>query len=239
MPSLVLTAVGFDLDYTLAVPDRSRRDILADAVREVASPDLLEAGVTREAYLDAHARHRTAETREPVFADLLGGLDPVVVGEGGVEAEVEPADPVTLAAAYREAVVDALVPVDGVIDMLAGLRETYRVGLLTNGPVRAQESKLDALGWWDEFDTVHVSGSLPAGKPDERAFHALLDGLGTEPDETAFVGDHPAEDIAGAADAGLVPVQVLGEDDEPTPDAVATVRRDRLARDLPGVLASL
>ncbi|ESP88358.1 HAD family hydrolase [Candidatus Halobonum tyrrellensis] len=235
----MLNAVGFDLDYTLAVPNRSRRDILADAVREVASPALLEAGVTREAYLDAHARHRTAETREPVFADLLGGIDPVVAGDAGAETEADPADPAALATAYREAVVDALVPVEGVVGLLAALRETYRVGLLTNGPVRAQESKLDALGWWDEFHTVHVSGSLPAGKPDGRAFRALLDGLGTDPEETAFVGDHPAEDMAGAADAGLVPIQVLGEGDEPAPDAVATVERDRLARDLPGVLASL
>ena len=233
----MISAVGFDLDYTLAVPDRSRRDILADAVREVASPALLDAGVTREAYLDAHARHRTAETREPVFADLLGSVDPIAFAEAGGESE--PADPAALTTAYREAVIAALVPVDGVVDMLADLRGRYRVGLLTNGPVRAQESKLDALGWWDEFDTVHVSGSLPAGKPDGRAFGALLDGLGTEPGETAFVGDHPDEDMAGAADAGLLPVQVLGEGDEPTPDAVATVERDRLSRDLPDVLASL
>ncbi len=112
------------------------------------------------------------------------------------------------------------------------------MGVLTNGPVRAQTAKLDHLGWWDDFDTVHVSGDLPAGKPDRRAFEALLAGLDAAPEETVFVGDHPVEDVAGAAALGIHTVQVLGDGDEPAPEADASVARDRLAADLPGIVDS-
>jgi len=222
---VVIRAVGFDLDDTLAVPERSRTRLLADALEAGGAPELIDV-VDRAAYLDAHANHRTADSRVPVFAELL---DPH-------EAE---ADPVDLADAYREAVTSALVPVPGVRDLVADLRGTYRVGLLTNGPVRAQSAKLEYLGWWDAFDTVHISGDLPAGKPDGRAFAALLDGLDTDPAETAFVGDHPEEDMRGAAAAGLRTVHVLGEGDDPAPEADATVARGRLAAELPGILREL
>lgn len=217
-------AVGFDLDGTLAVPARSRRRLLAEAVDAV--PGVEPSELTREAYLEAHAGNLTARTREPVFRDAL--------------PRDSDADPGALAAAYREAITTALEPVDGVGAMLADLRGEYRVGLLTNGPVRAQEVKLDALGWWDAFDVVCISGHLPAGKPDVRAFQALLDRLDIAAARTAFVGDQPDQDIAGAAAAGLAPVQVIHSDGPAAhPRAVATVDRERLAADLSGLLAGL
>jgi putative hydrolase of the HAD superfamily len=221
----VIRAVGFDLDDTLAVPERSRARLLADALEAGGAPELTDA-VDRAAYLDAHANHRTADSREPVFAELLDLHD----------AE---ADPEAFADAYREAVTTALVPVAGARELVADLRGEYRVGLLTNGPVRAQSAKLDHLGWWDSFEAVRISGDLPAGKPDERAFAALLEALDADPAETAFVGDHPAEDMRGAAAAGLHTVHVLGEGAEPAPEADASVRREHLARDLPGTLRDL
>lgn len=218
----MIRSVGFDLDMTLAVPERSRADLLADALAAGGAPELAGT-VDRESYLDAHARHRTADSREPVFADLVEPHD--------VEA-----DPAALATAYREAVTGALVPVPGARDLVARLRERYGVGVLTNGPVVAQSAKLDHLGWWDDFDTVHISGDLPAGKPDRRAFEALLEGLDTAPEETVFVGDHPDEDVRGASAVGIHTVQVLGDGEEPAPEADASVARDRLAVDLPGIV---
>lgn len=221
----MIRSVGFDLDNTLAVPERSRAALLVDALRAGGAPELAGT-VDRQSYLDAHARHRTADSREPVFADLLDPHD----------LETDPAD---LARAYRDAVTGALVPVTGASDLITSLRDEYTVGVLTNGPIRAQSAKFDHLDWWDDFDTIHISGELPAGKPDERAFEALLDGLGTAPDETVFVGDHPVEDVHGASAVGIHTVQVLGEDDDPSPEADATVDRDDLATELPAVFREL
>jgi putative hydrolase of the HAD superfamily len=217
-----IRAVAFDLDYTLAVPDRDRETLLAEAVEQADAPP-----ISRSDYVQAHRQHLTTETRAPIFADLL-------------ESHASDADPEQLATAYREAVTNALVPVDDVESLLGDLRDEYRLGLLTNGPVRAQRSKIEFLGWEPLFDTTLVTGELDAGKPDSAAFEALLAELGTAPAETVFVGDTPDEDIVGANAVGIHTVQVL-YDGGPQRDgsADATVERDRLAAELPAVIAEL
>lgn len=221
---MTVRAVGFDLDYTLAVPDRDRETILREAVEATDAPP-----ITRAEYLDAHADHLTAQTRTPVFETLLTDR------EQDVDAE-------TLAVAYRERVTAALEPVPGVERLLSDLRTSYRIGLLTNGPVVAQREKVERLGWSDAFDAILVSGELPAGKPDRRAFDALVEALGVAPDETAYVGDSVEADVAGAYQAGLQPIQVLDPDDQRTTldsRAVAHVSRAELVARLPEILADL
>ena len=218
--------MGFDLDETLAVPERDRSTLLAEAISAIGAADRL-ADVTRESYLRAHREHSGDRTREPVFAALL---EEHVDGEGDV-------DPAELAAAYRRAVEDALVPVEGAADLVERLRRSYRVGLLTDGPVRTQRGKLETLGWTDLFDAVVVTGELPEPKPDPRTFRRLLRELDADPDETVFVGDHPEADVAGAANAGLYAVQVRYPGGPgPHPDANATVERAELVERLPDLL---
>jgi len=219
---VTITAVGFDLDETLAVPARDRETILEDAVTAVDGPPL-----TREGYLDAHGRNLTSDTRTPIFAALIEGHETDV-------------DPERLAGVYRRKIADALVPLSGVEAFLRRLRDTYRVGLLTNGPTVAQRDKLTTLGWTDLFDAALVTGDLDAGKPDTVAFEALLAALDTNPEETVYVGDDVDADIAGAADAGLVPVQVTFEGGPPaSPRAAAQIPRDRLIAELPDLLEDL
>jgi putative hydrolase of the HAD superfamily len=218
---MCVTAVGFDLDATLAVTDRPRAKLLTDATKAVDAPSL-----SRQEYLDAHSRHLASETREPIFADLL--------------ADGCRTTPDELTDAYRQAILDALSPLDGVPSLLSELRREYRVGLLTNGPVVAQRGKLAQLGWEDGFDTTVVTGELDAGKPDPHAFDALCEGLDVPPAETVYVGDDPEMDVRGANEAGMRTVQVLfsgGPDPDPVADAY--VERDELVTALPGVIASL
>jgi len=211
-------AVGFDLDDTLAVTTRDRETLLRTATDRVGAPT-----ITREAYLRAHADHSGADSRESIFAALLDGED---------------VDPPALAAAYRETVEAALEPVPGAESLVSGLRADYRVGLLTDGPVEAQMSKLRHLGWTDLFDAVVVTGALRAPKPDAAAFDALAEALDVPAGETAYVGDHPTYDVEGAADAGMTPVQVTADESiETHPDAAATVSRDRLAEEVPSIIS--
>ena len=212
-------AVAFDLDYTLAVPTRDRQSILSEAARVAGAPPL-----SRAAYLAAHAECLTEETREPIFAARLS------------DHETQ-ASPAAVADAYRDLIAEALVPVSGVERLLDSLRDEYRVGLLTNGPVVAQHDKLRKLEWVGAFDVELVTGSLAAGKPDARAFEALLSELGTAPDETVYVGDDVHADIQGASELGITPVQVVFDGSaDPHPDAAATVDRDSISVDLPDLL---
>lgn len=215
-------AVGFDLDETLAVTTRTRERILADASSAVDAPSF-----SRDEYLSAHAEHSGPDSREPVFDALLSDRD----------SDASASD---LAGSYRDAVEDAMEPLPGVTDLVASLREEYVVGLLTDGPVEAQRSKLRSLGWTDLFDVVLVTGSLDAPKPDPRAFATLADELDVDVADTVYVGDHPENDVAGAAEAGMIAVQVLYDrGPEPHPDAAATVARETLVEDLPGVVSDL
>ncbi len=207
---MALAAVVFDLDYTLAVPDRDRQTLLDEATAAAGVRD-----IDRAEYLDEHGKHRATDTRAPIFEGLLA--------EGNPDAT---------ARAYRTVVNDALVPVAGVTELIEELRAQYRVGLLTDGPVRAQHSKLETLGWTDLFDGVVVTGSLPAGKPDGRAFEGILDALGVAPAAAVYVGDHPDADVRGASAAGMTAVQVLGERFERAPEADGYVDRDNLSEEL-------
>jgi len=219
---VTVTAVVFDFDYTLTVPGRPRQEVLDDATDAVGAPR-----IDRATYLEVHADYLDAEDRTPIFADILD--------EKGSDA-----DPAALAEAYREGLSDALEPVAGVPGLLADLRGRYRLGLLTNGSVRAQRSKLEAFDWVDAFDATIVTGELEAGKPDERAFAAILDALGVAPEEAVYVGDDPDADVRGARAAGMKTVQVVFDGGpEPAPEADARVERDRLAAELPGLLDDL
>ncbi|WP_323675675.1 HAD family hydrolase [Halorubellus sp. PRR65] len=214
-------AVGFDLDHTLAVPDRDRHRILAAAVDDVDAPR-----ITREEYLSAHRDDHAAVTRSPIFETVLPA-----------DADVEPE---ALAGAYRRRIADALSPVDGARDLLDALRADYSVGLLTNGPVKAQGDKLDELGWWTAFDATLVTGQLPAGKPDPRAFDALAGALGVAVEDVVYVGDEPVADVEGATNAGARAVQVVWPDGpDPHPAAAAVVDREHIARDLGDVIRGL
>ncbi|ERG95515.1 HAD family hydrolase [Haloquadratum walsbyi] len=216
---MTLTAVGFDLDETLAIPTRDRATILAEAIASVGAPQ-----ITREAYLEAHGRHLTSETRTPIFADLLAGR------ETDVDAKA-------LADAYRHEIADALVPLSGVKPFLRTLTKEYHVGLLTNGPQLAQRDKLQTLTLSELFDVALVTGELSAGKPDPAAFEALTDALGVTAGKTAYVGDDVDADISGAANAGLTPIQVIYDGGpDPTPEAAVHIPRTELCSQLPTVL---
>jgi putative hydrolase of the HAD superfamily len=213
----VESAVVFDLDDTLAVTDRDRSALLAEAADRADVPLTFD----RQAYLDAHREHSGTASRRPVFEALVGSDAPA------------------LTRAYREAVGEALAPIDGAESVLSRLRTDHRLGLLTDGPGETQRDKLRRLGWRDAFDAVVVTGPLGAPKPDSRAFEAIIDALGVSPRRAVYVGDDPARDIVGAAEAGLRSVQILSSDaPDPHPSADASIRRAEFDA-LPAVVEEL
>ncbi len=218
----MVEAIVFDLDETLAVPDRDRETILEDVTTATGMPS-----ISREAYLDAHSQNLTQHTREPIFADLLAGR------ETDTDAEA-------LAVAYHETIADSLSPIPGVEALLEELKASYSVGLLTNGPVRAQRDKLETLGWEQRFDAALVTGELEAGKPDPRAFEAILSELAVNAGDAVYVGDDVEADIAGATNAGMRTIQVLKSgESEPDDRALAHLEQDSIATKLPSVLETL
>jgi putative hydrolase of the HAD superfamily len=60
----------------------------------------------------------------------------------------------------------------------------------------------------DYFETVTTPAEAGAAKPDRRIFEAALEGLGDPSGRAVYVGDRAVEDVAGALEAGLLPIPV-------------------------------
>jgi putative hydrolase of the HAD superfamily len=100
----------------------------------------------------------------------------------------------------------------------SGLEETLvqlaalgiRLGIVTNGSVFTQSAKIGHLGVGKFFSTIVISEAVHCEKPDARIFRWALNEIGSDAAGTWFVGDHPVNDILGAAAAGLAPVWLEG-----------------------------
>jgi HAD superfamily hydrolase (TIGR01549 family) len=91
-------------------------------------------------------------------------------------------------------------------DALARLRDAgLRVGIAGNQPVGAAEA---VAGLVAPGDLVATSAGWGVSKPDPAFFARLVEELGLEPGEIAYVGDRVDNDVVPAAAAGLVAVHL-------------------------------
>jgi len=123
--------------------------------------------------------------------------------------EVSPEDPhISIAVdSYFSAFVQYVELIPETKEMLATLRQRYRIGLLSNftHPPAARQI-IDDLELAPFFDVILISGDLGYRKPHPSVFEKLVDQLGVKYEEIAFVGDDPMADVTGALRAGLKPI---------------------------------
>ena len=95
------------------------------------------------------------------------------------------------------------------------------LGIITNGEVQFQAPKITQLGIGRYLSTVVISEAVQVQKPDPRIFAHALAEIGCTAVHAWFVGDHPINDVLGAAAVGLQPVWLAGVQpwppDRPTP----------------------
>lgn len=110
----------------------------------------------------------------------------------------------------------------------------YPLGLVTNGSRDIQYGKIDRLGLREYFHTIVISGEVGIWKPDPAIYQLALERLGAAAGNTVFIGDHPVNDIEGAALAGMRTVWLKRNhawDDSLKARPVATIRElDELQR---------
>lgn len=87
--------------------------------------------------------------------------------------------------------------------LLARLRERFRLAIISNGPSNAQWEKIHQLNISPYFDLILVSGDLPWEKPDHRIFLEACETLGVQPADCLMVGDKLETDILGGQEASL------------------------------------
>lgn len=80
------------------------------------------------------------------------------------------------------------------------------VGIITNGRSFLQNRKLYYSGLLPELDCAVVAGDEKVSKPDPELFRRTALRLGIPPEDCAYVGDNPLADLAGAREAGMLPL---------------------------------
>jgi putative hydrolase of the HAD superfamily len=95
-----------------------------------------------------------------------------------------------------------------VIAALSRLRETFALGLITNGARCLQIEKLNASGFRHFFDVVVVSGEFGVGKPHGSIFRHALTRLRARPESAVMCGDSLSSDVDGALSAGVAAIWV-------------------------------
>ncbi|MBB6673523.1 HAD family hydrolase [Cohnella nanjingensis] len=182
-------AILFDLDGTLLDRDRSLLDFVRaqydriSAFRHVDKP----AFVRRFIELDA----KGYVWKDRVYQSLLSEFQ----ADHSWEALLED---------YIDGFRHHCVGFPGLHEMLGHLRDKgLKLAIITNGYTRFQENNIMALQLPPYFDEIVVSEREGVRKPDPEIFHRALRRLNVTPGEAVYVGDHPANDIRAARQAGM------------------------------------
>lgn len=88
-------------------------------------------------------------------------------------------------------------------EILADLRQTYRLACVTNGPKNSQMAKIIHAGLADSFDLIITSQEIGLDKPHPAIFEYCLQKLDTQAQEALFIGDTFSKDILGAVRCGI------------------------------------
>lgn len=196
----MIKGLAFDFDHTLYDRDATYENMLesflqffAPYLRKDISPqEVLSTIQTCDRtgiYKDAHW--------EGIYRDTL---------ESGIFA-VHPSYEV-----YYEGYIKGHYPQSIVLysDTLSALDELRQMGckvaILTNGPSAYQHAKLEQVGLSAHVDAIVVGGDLPNPKPHPDAFAEVCRQMGCLPEEAAYVGDNPINDVDGPRKVGMTAI---------------------------------
>jgi putative hydrolase of the HAD superfamily len=104
---------------------------------------------------------------------------------------------------YKTEYVKNAVLMEHTREILQHIRKKYKTGLITNGNTSIQYGKIDILEIRSDFDLIIVSEEAGIKKPDPKIFELALTKLELSPEQCIFIGDHPVNDIEGAAKIGM------------------------------------
>lgn len=193
-PTRDIDAVLFDLDDTLTTYEQDGAEVLPAAFdRADVEP------------FCSYADLETVAAEQPFPPDRTHADFWITAFERAAECHGgDPADARALYEAFGTVLArDRVEFLPGAEAALESARESYHVGLVTNGEREVQEAKLSKLGIADAFDTAVFVDEVAEPKPASEPFEAALADLGVAADRALSVGDSFHHDVRGAVRAGL------------------------------------
>lgn len=217
----MLRAIVFDLDDTLVdQAGAARRAVVGWAAEHgITGADVADRW---DAVSDRH--YRRYQSRAIGFQEQRRARAREFLGVDASDAEAD-----LLFAGYLTRYEAQWAAFDDAVPTLRRVRAAgLRTIVLTNGDDDHQRLKLELTGLAAEVD-LHVSTStLPASKPDPRAYLLTCERAGIASGEALMVGNSLAHDVLGPLEAGLDAVLLDRHDAHPE----APVRRISTLHDL-------
>lgn len=211
--------VAFDLDGTLCYYTVSTQEAIVEALRRAGRSidlvgDLDEAAVRyNELWWEMEQNGSSAVSlRERIWQCLLAEREVEQVDDGLARE---------LAETYAQVRVPSVRLYKGARDLLCDLRDSYRLGLLTNGPSDMQWPKIEHLGIQSLFNVILVSGDVGIHKPNRLIFEQFLSRLGVAAKEVLYVGNSYRMDVVGANGVGMTSAWIRDLDADETGSGVA------------------
>ena len=187
MLALMLKALLFDLDGTLADTNSVHRVTWAEALRPYGY----------DVTWDFYREHITGRVTKEIVADLLPDFS---AEEGRELIESKEAD-------FRERA-GTLEPLPGLLDFVQkGREKEMKIALVTNAPKENAFTVLRVLGLDDAFDPVILADEIGSGKPDPAPYNASLQALDVSAKEAVAFEDS-ASGIASSVAAGIPTVGI-------------------------------
>lgn len=93
---------------------------------------------------------------------------------------------------------------DGVADMIARIRNTKKVGIITDGRPEGQRAKIASLGVFvDKIIITDELGGVQFRKPNQKAFQLMKEALDVQPERMVYVGDNVKKDFIAPKQMGM------------------------------------
>ncbi len=102
----------------------------------------------------------------------------------------------------------------GVAELLNRLRNSFRLGMVTDGYLITQKCKVAALSIRQWIDEIVFSDELGREywKPNTRPYEEVLRRLQVKANRSVYIGDNPAKDFRGARELGMRTIRVRYSD---------------------------
>jgi putative hydrolase of the HAD superfamily len=186
----MIRAIFFDLDDTLVDRVRAHRMWAEDFVRRHArflGGRSLEHALAEMVRVDARG-----DTDRDTYCAHVAALAP----GSGLDGSAVRRD-------FAVGIVQHTRALPGVHELLRRLAPSYPLRVVTNGPSDVQRGKMRSAALEGLLREVIIAGEVGVPKPHPAIFRQALGSVSCEAREVLFVGDHPENDVAGAAALGM------------------------------------
>ena len=150
------------------------------------------------------------EKNEITKEDVLKGRFKIFVNKFNLNLDYYPLDE-----EYRGNLADHPFLIDGALELLIDLKDSYNIYLITNGIKKTQERRLSLTGIDKLVKGVFISEEMGTNKPHIEYFNKVFESIPDfKKEEALVIGDSLTSDIKGANNAGLKCVYFKHHDED-------------------------